>query len=623
MSRTDQDFFVDRGWSPAQSQGIVTNLMRESGGDPTNVGDGGLAYGVAQWRPDRQANFAKWAGHDIRQSTREEQLAFVDYELRQGAETRAGKLLASAQTPEQAEAVVRNEYERPAGSNPSAVVADLGLNPQISQYIQGQIANQRSIQEATAPILKGMQEDITKDRAIADKTRERLAAEPVNLPEWKTPAPVQDPMKNFGSLASIFALAASAFTKTPMVSSINALAAVNDAVKKKDWEGYKSAYDAWKANTDIALKRHDILHQEYEDAMKLMPTDIAAAQAKIQAIAAQYGDGPMAGYNSHGLFQDMVGLQESRDRNAILLQRQSEAMRTAPTNMQWTAPDGTKQSGALSYDRIARRWVDSSGMPVDGNGFIKVGTVPQEEKTQLSSATIDAAAEYYFYKHVLPPGYKAHADQVAIENRMMELHPEAAKGGNWASAVAGTTSASSALTQVTKQASLAKSFSDATLQEFDLAIRLFPEKLSDADSQLINKWRMTGSKQFGDTTVPPYMTALISALDEYAKVLSGSTGAAGSTDTSRNQAASLISEGSTKEQLVKTVEEAIKPGIKYKVDSYEDARRMLQDEIGGGGAQPSTTDSTKSPFPEYPGAMQKSDGHWYVEKDGKKYRIDP
>ena len=468
-----------------------------------------------------------------------------------------------------------------------------------------------------------MQDDITKDRAIADKTRERLAAEPVNLPEWKAPAPVQDPMKNFGSLASIFALAASAFTKTPMVSSINALAAVNDAVKKKDWEGYKSAYDAWKANTDIALKRHDILHQEYEDAMKLMPTDMAAAQAKIQAISAQYGDGPMAGYNSHGLFQDMIGLQESRDRNAILLQRQSEAMRTAPTNMQWTAPDGTKQSGALSYDRIARRWVDSSGMPVDGNGFIKVGTVPQEEKTQLSSATIDAAAEYYFYKHVLPPGYKAHADQVAIENRMMELHPEAAKGGNWASAVAGTTSASSALTQVTKQASLAKSFSDATLQEFDLAIRLFPEKLSDTDFQLINKWRMTGSKQFGDTTVPPYMTALISALDEYAKVLSGATGAAGSTDTSRNQAASLISEGSTKEQLVKTVEEAIKPGIKYKVDSYEDARRMLQDEIGGGGAQPSTTDSTKSPFPEYPGAMQKSDGHWYVEKDGKKYRIDP
>lgn len=102
------------GWTKAQAEGLAANIQRESKGDPNAVGDNGHAYGLSQWHADRQANFAKWAGHDIRQSTRDEQLAFMNYELRQGTERAAGTALSKALDAASAGATVSSQYERPA-----------------------------------------------------------------------------------------------------------------------------------------------------------------------------------------------------------------------------------------------------------------------------------------------------------------------------------------------------------------------------------------------------------------------------------------------------------------------------------------------------------------------------
>lgn len=111
---TPQKFFESKGWTSAQAAGIVANLQSESAMNPGAVGDSGKAYGVAQWHPDRQAEFAKWAGHDIRKSTLEEQLAFVHYELTEGKERAAGTALRGAVTAQRAGEIVSSQYERPA-----------------------------------------------------------------------------------------------------------------------------------------------------------------------------------------------------------------------------------------------------------------------------------------------------------------------------------------------------------------------------------------------------------------------------------------------------------------------------------------------------------------------------
>jgi peptidoglycan hydrolase-like protein with peptidoglycan-binding domain len=111
-------FFKSNGWSTAQAAGIVGNLQAESGANLKTdaVGDGGKAYGIAQWHPDRQANFKRAYGKDIRQAGFKEQLEFVQWEL-ENTETRAAAMLRKAKTPEQAAWAFDEYYERSSGEH--------------------------------------------------------------------------------------------------------------------------------------------------------------------------------------------------------------------------------------------------------------------------------------------------------------------------------------------------------------------------------------------------------------------------------------------------------------------------------------------------------------------------
>lgn len=107
--------FMARGWTAQQASGIVANLMQESHMNPYAVGDNGLAYGIGQWHLDRQDDFKRVFGHDIRESTLDEQEKFFDWELRSGKRmTRdAGGMLSNANSAADAGAIVSRYDLRP------------------------------------------------------------------------------------------------------------------------------------------------------------------------------------------------------------------------------------------------------------------------------------------------------------------------------------------------------------------------------------------------------------------------------------------------------------------------------------------------------------------------------
>jgi Phage tail lysozyme len=115
------NFFVAQGWTRAQALGLVANIQAESSFNIKAPGDGGAAFGLCQWHPDRQANFFKLFGHHIQDSTFAEQLTFVNFELRQGTETDAGARLSRQTTAAQAAEVVSTFYERPADTRGSEI----------------------------------------------------------------------------------------------------------------------------------------------------------------------------------------------------------------------------------------------------------------------------------------------------------------------------------------------------------------------------------------------------------------------------------------------------------------------------------------------------------------------
>lgn len=107
-------FFMSKGWTKNQAAGITANLQIESTSafDHTIYGDGGDAYGLAQWHSPRRADFARVYGRPLIGSSFQQQLEFVHWELN-NTHASAGRKLRASTSPYQAGAIVSEFYEIP------------------------------------------------------------------------------------------------------------------------------------------------------------------------------------------------------------------------------------------------------------------------------------------------------------------------------------------------------------------------------------------------------------------------------------------------------------------------------------------------------------------------------
>lgn len=101
-------------FTPEQAKGFIAGLMGESfkSLDHQAVGDGGRAYGLAQWHPKRQADFKRLFHHDIRQATFEEEIQFMKWEMANTEKT-AGDIIRQSKTASEATSAMVKYYERP------------------------------------------------------------------------------------------------------------------------------------------------------------------------------------------------------------------------------------------------------------------------------------------------------------------------------------------------------------------------------------------------------------------------------------------------------------------------------------------------------------------------------
>ena len=206
------------------------------------------------------------------------------------------------------------------------------------------------------------------------------------------------------------------------------------------------------------------------------------------------------------------------------------------------------------------------------------------DASMLSGDALDRAARYYNQTRELPPGNRSRADNDAIQNRAAELARESGQDTSTdVSRQADIKASRTSLNFITKQSDAAKAYEASARKELDLAVSLLPKTAEPLDNQLLTRWARTGATQFGDVNVPKYQAALISGLDEYAKILSGATGAGGSTDASRAQAASLIPAGATSDQ-VRAIVDVLKQGMQFKVDGYEEQKNQIRARMNGTGA---------------------------------------
>ncbi len=113
-SRSQQayDYFRTQGWTAEQAAGITMGNFAESGMRTDADGDSHRSGGIGQWNGTRRAEFARQYGHDVRQGTLGEQLAFEQWELTH-TEKAAGDRIRAEHTAYGAGAAHSRWYERP------------------------------------------------------------------------------------------------------------------------------------------------------------------------------------------------------------------------------------------------------------------------------------------------------------------------------------------------------------------------------------------------------------------------------------------------------------------------------------------------------------------------------
>ncbi|WP_367159908.1 phage tail tip lysozyme [Kozakia baliensis] len=92
-------YFQSQGYSRTAALGIIGNLDQESGLSGGRIGDGGKAFGVAQWHQDRVDDIKKRFGIDVRTASYADQLRAVALEMQSGGDAgarRAGSVLRNS-----------------------------------------------------------------------------------------------------------------------------------------------------------------------------------------------------------------------------------------------------------------------------------------------------------------------------------------------------------------------------------------------------------------------------------------------------------------------------------------------------------------------------------------------
>lgn len=117
--------------------------------------------------------------------------------------------------------------------------------------------------------------------------------------------------EKFGSPGFVIGMLASSFTGMPMVSALNAGAAAMNAINEGDDANYHRAFDTWKVNSELAIKRFNMEKQAFDQIAELRRNNIEEWHAKATALAARFNDERMQVLLQNGMYPEAIKAQEA------------------------------------------------------------------------------------------------------------------------------------------------------------------------------------------------------------------------------------------------------------------------------------------------------------------------
>lgn len=228
----------------------------------------------------------------------------------------------------------------------------------------------------------------------------------------------------------------------------------------------------------------------------------------------------------------------------------------------------------------------------------------------VKPTTIDFWSKVIANGGALPPYLARTAQGAVIARAIVEKMPEMGMTPQQLIANQGQVKANQAsLNNMTKMADAATNFENTAIANFKRAMQLAPDAIPTDFGPLLNNWIENGEIGIGNVPVPAYVTALLTAANEYAKVMSGSTGAQASTVDARREAAQMFSPGMSHDQIEGVVGVAI--------NEMENRKNALYGQVG----EIRNRMSGQSPQPGAPGTVTGKPGEPAGSTGGTRYQV--
>jgi hypothetical protein len=133
-----------------------------------------------------------------------------------------------------------------------------------------------------------------KYQGIADrKFKELESFDPNEIKPWNAQEEQKkyqdDPYSAFGSFAMVASLGLAAFTKTPFINSMNAMAGVINGRREANDQAYERAYKAWQDNFKLFQERFSIVKEQVGSAVTMMKEQGEIGKTKLANTLTKYG----------------------------------------------------------------------------------------------------------------------------------------------------------------------------------------------------------------------------------------------------------------------------------------------------------------------------------------------
>jgi hypothetical protein len=309
--------------------------------------------------------------------------------------------------------------------------------------------------------------------------------------------------------------------------------------EQRNRENFTSMLGAAARSTESAWKT-------YEQEQKTYPASVAESRfRKVMAdqkgmLEANFGDVAKKITDKFDPEKFVIG-----DVPAQLQQMKAQAGQMAQQQKASESPVG-KVMDDFNAGRISKQQMEDlvkkeTHIPVPQSIVLSNLLTPEAKK---------AAAEQFNKDGTMPPALSRNPAAVAaIANEAAKNAGERGQTGVDTTINRDANKADAkSLGNLTKQSDMIHAFESTALKNLDMLVAQ-SERVPRTEFILLNKALETGQLQVGSVETAKLFAIVKPFVDEYAKILSGQTGAAGASDTARKEAAGIISPYMTKEQI--------------------------------------------------------------------------